>query len=34
MLTYTDSQPATATVTYYVRAKDAAGNQSRRTATR
>ncbi|GAA0410483.1 glycosyl hydrolase [Acrocarpospora corrugata] len=28
VLTYTDTQPATATVTYYVRAKDAAGNQS------
>ncbi|WP_329105248.1 discoidin domain-containing protein [Micromonospora sp. NBC_01699] len=28
VLTYTDSQPATATVAYYVRAKDAAGNQS------
>jgi hypothetical protein len=27
-LTYTDSQPDSATVTYYVRAKDAAGNQS------
>ncbi len=27
-LTYTDSQPATATVTYFVRAHDAAGNQS------
>ncbi|MGW0549519.1 discoidin domain-containing protein [Streptomyces altiplanensis] len=26
--TYTDTQPATATVTYHVRAKDAAGNQS------
>ncbi|MGW2794100.1 discoidin domain-containing protein [Streptomyces sp. NPDC001251] len=26
--TYTDSQPATVTVSYYVRAKDAAGNQS------
>ncbi|GGM15992.1 glycosyl hydrolase [Streptomyces fumigatiscleroticus] len=26
--TYTDTQPSTATVTYYVRAKDAAGNQS------
>ncbi|MEU8463542.1 discoidin domain-containing protein [Streptomyces sp. NPDC029003] len=26
--TYTDTQPADATVTYYVRAKDAAGNQS------
>jgi hypothetical protein len=25
---YTDSQPASATVTYYVRARDAAGNQS------
>ena len=28
VLTYTDSQPATATVSYYVRAKDAAGNVS------
>ena len=28
VLTYTDSQPATATVAYYVRAKDAAGNES------
>jgi Alpha-1,3-glucanase catalytic domain D2/Alpha-1,3-glucanase catalytic domain D1/F5/8 type C domain/CARDB/NedA-like, galactose-binding domain len=27
-LTYTDMQPDTATVTYFVRAKDAAGNQS------
>ena len=27
-LTYTDSQPLTATVTYFVRAHDAAGNQS------
>jgi hypothetical protein len=27
-LTYTDSQPASATVTYFVRARDAAGNQS------
>ncbi|MBB5825570.1 discoidin domain-containing protein [Micromonospora carbonacea] len=27
-LTYTDTQPANATVTYHVRAKDAAGNQS------
>lgn len=26
--TYTDAQPASASVTYYVRAKDAAGNQS------
>ena len=26
--TYTDTQPTTATVTYYVRAKDAAGNES------
>ncbi|WP_424534021.1 CARDB domain-containing protein [Sphaerisporangium viridialbum] len=26
--TYTDTQPATATVSYYVKAKDAAGNQS------
>ncbi|GAA3805720.1 CARDB domain-containing protein [Sphaerisporangium flaviroseum] len=28
VLAYTDSQPASATVTYFVRAKDAAGNQS------
>ncbi|GAA4226915.1 CARDB domain-containing protein [Streptosporangium album] len=28
VLTYTDNQPASATVTYSVRAKDAAGNQS------
>ncbi|SDY56790.1 F5/8 type C domain-containing protein [Asanoa ishikariensis] len=28
VLTYTDTQPASATVAYYVRAKDAAGNQS------
>ncbi|ETK35490.1 discoidin domain-containing protein [Microbispora sp. ATCC PTA-5024] len=28
VLTYTDTQPTTATVSYYVRAKDAAGNQS------
>ncbi|WP_440101883.1 CARDB domain-containing protein [Streptosporangium sp. H16] len=28
VLTYTDTQPASATVTYFVRAKDAAGNQS------
>ncbi|GIG91564.1 discoidin domain-containing protein [Plantactinospora endophytica] len=28
VLTYTDSQPATATVSYYVRARDAAGNVS------
>ncbi|MEV4243317.1 CARDB domain-containing protein [Streptosporangium canum] len=28
VLTYTDSQPASATVTYFVRARDAAGNQS------
>ncbi|MEV6212157.1 discoidin domain-containing protein [Kitasatospora sp. NPDC051914] len=28
VLTYTDSQPDTATVSYYVKAKDAAGNQS------
>ncbi|WP_428950248.1 discoidin domain-containing protein [Streptomyces sp. cg35] len=27
-LTYTDNQPASATLTYFVRAKDAAGNQS------
>jgi hypothetical protein len=28
VLNYTDNQPGTATVSYYVRAKDAAGNQS------
>ncbi|MFF5113953.1 discoidin domain-containing protein [Streptosporangium sp. NPDC000509] len=28
VLTYTDTQPATATVSYHVKAKDAAGNQS------
>ncbi|MEV7971067.1 CARDB domain-containing protein [Sphaerisporangium sp. NPDC088356] len=28
VLTYTDNQPDTATVSYYVKAKDAAGNQS------
>ncbi|GAA4231606.1 hypothetical protein FHR32_003527 [Streptosporangium album] len=28
VLTYTDTQPDTATVSYYVKAKDAAGNQS------
>ncbi|GAA1512029.1 discoidin domain-containing protein [Sphaerisporangium rubeum] len=28
VLTYTDTQPASATVSYHVRAKDAAGNQS------
>jgi alpha-1,3-glucanase-like protein/CARDB protein/F5/8 type C domain-containing protein len=28
VLTYTDTQPGTAAVTYFVRAKDAAGNQS------
>src|SRR5207247_3515095 len=28
VLTYTDTQPAGATVTYFVRARDAAGNQS------
>ncbi|MFI6389306.1 discoidin domain-containing protein [Nonomuraea sp. NPDC050540] len=28
ILTYTDSQPPTATVSYYVKAKDAAGNRS------
>ncbi|MCO5994286.1 discoidin domain-containing protein [Actinoallomurus rhizosphaericola] len=33
VLTYTDTQPATATVTYYVRAKDAAGNQSPNSGT-
>ncbi|WP_433265799.1 discoidin domain-containing protein [Micromonospora vinacea] len=32
-LTYTDSQAATATVSYYVRAKDAAGNQSANSNT-
>ncbi|MCX5119455.1 discoidin domain-containing protein [Micromonospora sp. NBC_00362] len=32
-LTYTDSQPTTATVSYYVRAKDAAGNQSANSNT-
>ncbi|WP_455713711.1 discoidin domain-containing protein [Streptomyces xanthochromogenes] len=31
--TYTDSQPASATVAYYVRAKDAAGNQSANSNT-
>lgn len=31
--TYTDSQPDTATVSYYVRAKDAAGNQSANSNT-
>ncbi|WP_405930228.1 discoidin domain-containing protein [Streptomyces sp. NBC_00827] len=31
--TYTDTQPASATVTYYVRAKDAAGNQSANSNT-
>ena len=33
VLTYTDSQPDTATVAYYVRAKDAAGNQSANSNT-
>ncbi|SHL39927.1 discoidin domain-containing protein [Actinacidiphila paucisporea] len=33
VLTYTDSQPDTATVSYYVRAKDAAGNQSANSNT-
>jgi hypothetical protein len=33
VLTYTDNQPATLTVAYYVRAKDAAGNQSPNSAT-
>ncbi|MGY4770978.1 discoidin domain-containing protein [Kribbella sp. CWNU-51] len=28
VLTYTDNQPGSASITYYVRAKDAAGNQS------
>ncbi|MFD8079361.1 discoidin domain-containing protein [Streptomyces sp. NPDC059718] len=32
-LTYTDSQPDTATVSYYVKAKDAAGNRSVASAT-
>ncbi|MFF0231449.1 discoidin domain-containing protein [Micromonospora sp. NPDC005254] len=32
-LTYTDSQPDTATVSYYVRARDAAGNQSSNSNT-
>ncbi|MFC1432014.1 discoidin domain-containing protein [Streptacidiphilus sp. N1-3] len=32
-LTYTDSQPDTATVSYYVRAHDAAGNQSANSNT-
>jgi hypothetical protein len=32
-LTYTDSQPDTATVSYYVKAKDAAGNRSIASAT-
>ncbi|MFE9405085.1 discoidin domain-containing protein [Streptomyces sp. NPDC006530] len=31
--TYTDAQPASATVAYYVRAKDAAGNQSANSNT-
>ncbi len=33
VLTYTDTQPGTATVAYYVRAKDAAGNQSANSNT-
>ncbi|MCU7821647.1 discoidin domain-containing protein [Kitasatospora sp. DSM 101779] len=33
VLTYTDSQPDTATVSYYVKAKDAAGNQSDSSTT-
>jgi hypothetical protein len=33
VLTYTDSQPTTATVSYYVRARDAAGNQSANSNT-
>ena len=33
VLTYTDSQPDSATVTYYVRANDAAGNQSANSNT-
>ncbi|MEV7096225.1 discoidin domain-containing protein [Amycolatopsis sp. NPDC051045] len=32
-LTYTDTQPDTATVSYFVRAKDAAGNQSANSGT-
>ncbi|MFC0627703.1 discoidin domain-containing protein [Kribbella deserti] len=33
VLTYTDTQPASATVSYFVRAKDAAGNQSANSNT-
>ncbi len=33
VLTYTDNQPASATVSYFVRAKDAAGNQSANSNT-
>ncbi|WP_432873463.1 discoidin domain-containing protein [Microbispora rosea] len=33
VLTYTDTQPTSATVTYYVRAKDAAGNESANSNT-
>ncbi|HEX6344949.1 CARDB domain-containing protein [Umezawaea sp.] len=33
VLTYTDTQPGTATVAYHVRAKDAAGNQSANSNT-
>jgi hypothetical protein len=33
VLTYTDTQPGTATVAYFVRAKDAAGNQSANSNT-
>jgi hypothetical protein len=33
VLTYTDSQPDTATVSYYVKARDAAGNQSANSNT-
>lgn len=33
VLTYTDTQPATATVSYYVRAKDASGKQSSNSNT-
>ncbi len=33
VLTYTDSQPATATVSYYVKAKDSAGNVSQASST-
>ncbi|WP_326819615.1 galactose-binding domain-containing protein [Streptosporangium sp. NBC_01756] len=33
VLTYTDTQPATATVSYYIRAKDASGKQSSNSNT-